>query len=146
MGLTKFYCQHYIVNNYWYYGGVCRDQTLKTLRKFSVFLLVWQLLMLKQTLALFLCYVPTLGNKKRSPVIPYIAKINQTLYTKPNLQSQICPFGTKPNLLKEIYKNKSKRLNLQNQTYQAKSSKCKEPNKLTQIYSIKTTNHNLNQI
>ena len=40
--------------------------------------------------------------------------ICQTQYTKPNLLNQICTLEIKTNLLNQIYKTKSTKLNLQN--------------------------------
>ena len=45
----------------------------------------------------------------------YITKFTKhTIYTKPNLLIQICTFGTKQNLLNQIYPTKSTKPNQQN--------------------------------
>ena len=44
-------------------------------------------------------------------------------FTKPILLNQICIWGTKPNLLKNIYQTKFTKLNL---IYQAKCQRCED--------------------
>ena len=65
-----------------------------------------------------------------------------TKSTEPNIFLQDWNKYTKPNLLNQMYKAKTAKLNLKNQIYQPKCLQCKEPNILNQIHSIKPTKVN----